>query len=70
MRWCPERGPRINRRCRRSLDPWPVRSPALGGAVAVTYATNDLDFPALVADTSLYYPRFVMLDVAAGAARP
>jgi hypothetical protein len=38
-----------------------LRSPALGSAVAITYATNDLDFATLVADTSLYFPRFVTL---------
>jgi Domain of unknown function (DUF4185) len=47
-----------------------IRSPALGSAVAVTYATNNLDFATLVADTSLYFPRFVMLDVASGTVRP
>ncbi len=47
-----------------------LRSGALGGAVAVTYATNNLSFGALVADTSLYFPRFVMLDVATGAVSP
>src|SRR5262249_2953558 len=38
-----------------------IRSPALGGAVAVTYATNNLSFFALASDTSLYFPRFVRL---------
>jgi hypothetical protein len=47
-----------------------LRSPALGGAVAVTYATNNLRFDALVADTSLYFPRFVKLDVATGSVSP
>jgi hypothetical protein len=37
--------------------------PALGGpGLAVTYCTNTLDdFPRLVRDSSLYYPRFVIL---------
>jgi hypothetical protein len=47
-----------------------LRSPALGGAVAVSYATNNLSIFALASDMSLYFPRFVMLDVAAGTARP
>ncbi len=47
-----------------------LASPSLGGAVAITYATNSLDLGALVRDTSLYFPRFVRLDVEAGAARP
>lgn len=32
-----------------------------GGALAVTYATNTLDFATLLDDTSLYFPRFVKL---------
>jgi hypothetical protein len=47
-----------------------LRSTTLGGAVAVTYATNALDFSVQVDDTSLYFPRFVMLDVATGVVRP
>ena len=33
----------------------------MGAAVVATYATNTLDFSRLVADTSLYYPRFVRM---------
>jgi Domain of unknown function (DUF4185) len=47
-----------------------LRSPSLSGAVAVTYATNNFDFAALVDDASLYFPRFVKLDAAAGAVSP
>ena len=47
-----------------------LSSPGLGSAVAVTYATNNLDFGTLVRDTSLYFPRFVKLDVATGTAGP
>lgn len=37
--------------------------PELSGAdLVVTYAANDLDFASLVADASLYFPRFVRLD--------
>lgn len=34
-----------------------------GAELVATYSTNSLDFEALVADTSLYYPRFVKLDL-------
>lgn len=47
-----------------------LRSPELGGAVAVSYASNSLDLATLVADQALYFPRFVRLDVAGAAAQP
>jgi hypothetical protein len=47
-----------------------LRSPALGGKVAVTYATNAGDFFTLASDTSLYFPRFVKLDVGSGTVSP
>jgi hypothetical protein len=40
--------------------------PALAGAdLVVTYASNSLDFGTLVADTSLYFPRFVRVTLRA-----
>lgn len=35
-----------------------------GADLIATYASNDTDFTTLVADTSLYYPRFVKLTIA------
>ncbi len=47
-----------------------LRSPDLAGMVAVSYASNSLDFATLVANQALYFPRFVRLDVAAAQAHP
>ncbi len=46
-----------------------LSSPDLAHRVAVSYASNG-DFREIVRDTSYYFPRFVRLDVAAGAAAP
>jgi hypothetical protein len=35
----------------------------VGADLVVTYASNSLDFEAMIQDTSLYYPRFVKLTI-------
>jgi hypothetical protein len=47
-----------------------LQVPAPGGVVAVTYATSSFDFWTQQADTKLYYPRFVLLDVASAHVLP
>jgi hypothetical protein len=46
-----------------------LSSPDLARRIAVSYASN-ADFSRVVNDLSLYFPRFVRLDVAAGSAAP
>jgi hypothetical protein len=45
-------------------------SPELAGRVALSYASNSTDFWTLVSDLSLYFPRFIRLDVQAAIATP
>jgi hypothetical protein len=47
-----------------------LASPDLAGRVALSYGSNSFDFASVVNDRSLYFPRFVRLDVAAAIAVP
>jgi hypothetical protein len=47
-----------------------LSSASLDGGVALSYASNSSQFSEQVNDRNLYFPRFVILDVATATATP